>query len=90
MTCLRRRRRSPDRRLFIDMLMDNSLLHFLHYRLPGWCVSAIWTGIGKINGLTLRTDFFGLSGFYTTVRAEAAVKVSAAVFTDMQKHSRAA
>lgn len=72
------------------MLMDNRLLHFLYYRLAGWGIATVRAGVGEINGLAVRTDLFYLSGFYATVRTEAAVKLSAAVLTDMQKHSRAA
>ena len=71
------------------MFMYDCLLHLLDNRLPGRCVSAVWTGIREIDGLALRTDFFNLSGLHTTVRAETAVEVSTTVFTDMQEYSRA-
>jgi len=72
------------------MLMDDSLLNLLHHRLPGRRISAVWAGIGEIDGLAFRADFLYLTSLYAAVRAEAAVKMCAAVFTDIQEHSRAA
>lgn len=68
------------------MLMD----YFLHNRLSGRCVSAIWTGICKIDSIAFRTDFLFLPGFHSAVRAEAAVKLISAVFADMKKNIRSA
>ena len=86
---LRRCRRSADR-LFIDMFMDNGLLNLLYHRLPGRSVPAVRAGIGEIDSLTFGADLLCLSGFYAAIRAESAVKLVSAVFTDMQEHSRAA
>ena len=72
------------------MLMDNCLFHFLHHRLSGRRISAVWAGVGKIDGLAFRADLLYLTSLYAAVRAEATVKVCAAVFTDMQEYSRAA
>ena len=69
------------------MLMDNCLFHFLHHRLSGRRISAVWAGVGKIDGLAFRADFLYLTSLYAAVRAEAAVKMCAAVFTDVQEHS---
>ena len=71
------------------MLMDNCLFHFLHHRLSGRRISAVWAGVGKIDGLAFRADLLYLTSLYAAVRAEAAVKMCAAVFTDIQEHSRA-
>ena len=72
------------------MLMDNGLLNLLNHRFSRRSISAVRAGIGEIDGLTIRADLLCLPGLYSTVRAESAVKLIAAVFTDIQEHSRAA
>ena len=72
------------------MLMDDSLLNLLHHRLPGRRIPAVRAGVGEIDGLAFRADFLYLTSLYAAVRAESAVKLTAAVFTDMKEHSRAA
>ena len=46
-------------------------------------ISAVGAGIGKVNCMAFRANFPGCAGFYATVRAESAVKLCTAVFTDM-------
>ena len=72
------------------MLMDYRLFHLLHYRLSGGRISAVRTGVREIDCITVGTYLLRLSSFNTAVRAKSAVKVIAAVFTDMQEYSRAA
>ena len=72
------------------MLMDDSLLSLLYHRLPGRRIPAVRAGVGEIDGLAFRADLLYLTSLYAAVRAEATVKVCAAVFTDMQEYSRAA